>query len=125
MALIAPYRNDRSYCRELISSAGGFIEVHLDAPLRVCQERDPKGLYADAAAGKDNAKDLPGVSFPYEESLSDAAGSRSADICNNEDSLFYREEFDGAEIRIDTSGLSIEEEIEIVLSYLKKEGYLH
>lgn len=42
-----------------------FIEVHVDTPLEECRRRDPKGLYADAAA----QPDLPGVGVPYEPPL--------------------------------------------------------
>ena len=43
---------------------GQFIEVYLNAPLEVCEQRDPKGLYAKARAGK--IKEFTGVTAPYE-----------------------------------------------------------
>ncbi len=62
-AFISPYRQDRDRVRNL-HPAGTFMEVFVDAPLDVCEERDPKGLYAKARAGV--ISDLTGVSAPYE-----------------------------------------------------------
>ena len=62
-AFISPYRQDRDRVRNL-RPAGGFMEVFVDAPLDVCEKRDPKGLYAKARAGA--ISDLTGVSAPYE-----------------------------------------------------------
>ncbi|MYK74331.1 MAG: adenylyl-sulfate kinase [Acidimicrobiaceae bacterium] len=62
-AFISPYRQDRDRVRNL-HPAGGFMEVFVDAPLDVCEKRDPKGLYAKARAGA--ISDLTGVSAPYE-----------------------------------------------------------
>ncbi|KAI0342063.1 adenylylsulfate kinase [Trametopsis cervina] len=64
-AFISPYRADRSVARELHEKAGlGFIEVFIDAPLNVVEQRDPKGLYKKARAGE--IKDFTGISAPYE-----------------------------------------------------------
>lgn len=65
-AFISPYRSDRELARS-IAPAGRFMEVFLDAPLSVCEQRDPKGLYAKARAGK--IKDFTGISAPYEAPL--------------------------------------------------------
>ena len=62
-AFISPYRQDRDRVRNL-HPAGAFMEVFVDAPLDVCEARDPKGLYAKARAGV--ISDLTGVSAPYE-----------------------------------------------------------
>ena len=62
-AFISPYRSDRGLVREMIPP-GRFIEVHVNAPLAVCEERDPKGLYAKARANE--VKEFTGVSAPYE-----------------------------------------------------------
>jgi len=62
-AFISPYRADRKAARRLLPR-GKFIEVHVNAPLAVCERRDPKGLYAKARAGK--IKDFTGISAPYE-----------------------------------------------------------
>lgn len=63
VALISPYRGDRDRARAA-APAGRFIEVFINAPLAVCESRDPKGLYARARAGE--LKDFTGVSAPYE-----------------------------------------------------------
>ena len=65
-AFISPYRHDRDRVRSL-HRPGSFIEVFVDAPLDVCERRDPKGLYARARAG--TVADVTGVSAPYEEPL--------------------------------------------------------
>lgn len=52
-AFISPYRADRAVARQLHEKAGlSFIEVFVDAPLRVVEQRDPKGLYKKARAGE-------------------------------------------------------------------------
>ena len=63
-APIAPYTATRRAVREMISSVGGFIEVHVSTSLEVCESRDRKGLYALARAGK--IKEFTGISDPYE-----------------------------------------------------------
>lgn len=62
-AFISPYRSDRALARAIVP-AGRFFEVHVNAPLSVCEQRDPKGLYARARAGE--LKDFTGISAPYE-----------------------------------------------------------
>lgn len=62
-AFISPYRSDRDLVRAILP-AGSFIEVFVNAPLAVCEQRDPKGLYAKARAGL--IKDFTGISAPYE-----------------------------------------------------------
>jgi adenylyl-sulfate kinase len=63
VAVIAPYEADRQAVRGRMVE-GRFVEVFVDAPLRVCEERDTKGLYAKARAGK--LSDFTGVNAPYE-----------------------------------------------------------
>jgi adenylyl-sulfate kinase len=65
-AFISPYRSDRDLVRSIMP-AGSFVEVFVNAPLAVCEQRDPKGLYAKARAGL--IKDFTGVSAPYEPPL--------------------------------------------------------
>lgn len=65
-AFISPYRSDRDLARR-IAPEGKFIEVFLNAPVEVCAQRDPKGLYAKARAGE--IKDFTGISAPYEPPL--------------------------------------------------------
>lgn len=67
-SFISPYRKDRDLCRELHEKdAGGsiaFIEVFVDTPIEVCEQRDPKGLYKKARAGQ--LKGFTGIDDPYE-----------------------------------------------------------
>ncbi len=64
-AFISPYRADRTRAREIaLESKADFIEVFVDAPLGVCEERDPKDLYKKARAGK--IRDFTGIDAPYE-----------------------------------------------------------
>lgn len=63
--VISPYRAGREHARALHEAAGlEFVEVFVDAPLAVCEDRDPKGLYARARAGELHG--LTGVDDPYE-----------------------------------------------------------
>ncbi len=62
-AFIAPYREDRARARQIIGE-DNFIEVFVDAPLAVCEERDPKGLYRKARTGE--IENFTGISAPYE-----------------------------------------------------------
>lgn len=61
-AFISPFRNDRDRLRALFTT--DFIEIFVDAPLPVCEKRDPKGLYRKAR--KEKTKDFTGLSSPYE-----------------------------------------------------------
>jgi adenylylsulfate kinase len=65
-AFISPYRSDRQAARELCGK-DNFIEVFVECPLEVCEQRDPKGAYAKARQGI--IKDFTGISAPYEEPL--------------------------------------------------------
>ncbi len=62
-AFISPYRDDRRLVRELLDE-GDFVEIFVNAPLDVCEQRDPKGLYKKARAGQ--IQNFTGVSAPYE-----------------------------------------------------------
>jgi len=63
-APIAPYTATRRVVREAIAPFGGFVEIHVSTAIEVCEERDRKGLYALARAGK--IKEFTGISDPYE-----------------------------------------------------------
>lgn len=63
VALISPYEEDRNQARTLIGE--GFVEVHVNTPLAVCEERDAKGLYRKARNGE--ILNFTGISSPYEE----------------------------------------------------------
>jgi bifunctional enzyme CysN/CysC len=66
--LISPYRAGRDHARALHEAAGlAFIEVFVDTPIEVCEQRDPKGLYAQARAGKITG--FTGIDDPYEPPL--------------------------------------------------------
>jgi len=65
-AFISPFRADRDLVRALVAP-GEFIEVYVRAPLNVCEQRDPKGLYKKARAGA--IKQFTGIDSPYEEPL--------------------------------------------------------
>ncbi|MFP4623954.1 MAG: adenylyl-sulfate kinase [Gemmatimonadota bacterium] len=95
-AFISPYRADRDGVRAIMGN-GDFIEVHVDAPLEVCEERDPKGLYKKARAGE--IPNFTGIDAPYEE---------PAD----------------PEVRVRTGERSVEECVAEVIEYLEENGYL-
>ncbi|EWH01627.1 hypothetical protein Q427_13110 [Halomonas sp. BC04] len=80
-AFISPFRADREAARELFGK-GDFIEVHVDAPLDVCEQRDPKGLYQKAREGK--IKDFTGISSPYEVPLTPEVNLKSAEYTQQE-----------------------------------------
>lgn len=63
VALVSPYRSDRETAKALFEP-GSFLEVYVDTPVEVCAERDPKGLYAKAAAG--SLPNMTGVGQAYE-----------------------------------------------------------
>src|SRR5262245_19990818 len=62
-AFISPYRRDRDAVRALLEP-GEFIEIFMDTPIEICEQRDPKGLYKKARAGQ--IKGFTGIDDPYE-----------------------------------------------------------
>ena len=90
-AFISPYRSDRELVRKLVPQ-GQFVEVHVSAPIEICEQRDTKGLYAKARAGE--IKDFTGVSAPYEPPIS-------------------------PELELRTDKLSVSESVAQVLDYLQ------
>jgi adenylyl-sulfate kinase len=67
-ALISPLRRERDAVRELASKAGiDFFEVHISAPLEICEQRDAKGLYKRAREG--SIPNFTGIDSPYEAPL--------------------------------------------------------
>jgi adenylylsulfate kinase len=69
-AFVSPYRADRDAVRKWVEERGqpgDFIEVYVDAPLEVCEARDPKGLYKKARAGE--IPHFTGIHDPYEAPL--------------------------------------------------------
>ena len=84
-AFISPYRVDRDRVRAVLAD-GDFIEIFVDAPIDVCEARDPKGLYKKARAGE--LKGFTGIDDPYEpptrpELVLDA-GSKTAEALADE-----------------------------------------
>ncbi|MFO8183423.1 MAG: adenylyl-sulfate kinase [Candidatus Aegiribacteria sp.] len=67
LAFISPYREDRDFARS-IQEDDDFVEVYVEVPLEVAEERDPKGLYKKARSGE--IPSFTGISAPYEEPLS-------------------------------------------------------
>jgi len=95
-AFISPYREDRDMVRQLVSD-GEFIEIYVNAPLDVCEERDPKGLYKKARAGE--IKNFTGIDDPYEAP-------------------------ENAELTIYTGEKTLEECAAEVIGYLESNGYM-
>jgi adenylylsulfate kinase len=62
-AFISPLRADRARARQIIHP-GLFVEIYVECPLEICEQRDPKGLYQKARQG--TVKDFTGISSPYE-----------------------------------------------------------
>ncbi|MCC6765429.1 MAG: adenylyl-sulfate kinase [Deltaproteobacteria bacterium] len=93
-AFISPYRADRDQVRKIMDD-GDFVEVHVDCPVEVCEQRDVKGLYKKARAGE--IKEFTGISAPYE------APTRP-------------------ELTINTAGQTVEESAKQILSYLEQKG---
>jgi adenylylsulfate kinase len=93
-AFISPYRRDRDAVRERLKP-GDFIEVFVDAPIEVCESRDPKGLYKKARAGE--IKGFTGIDDPYEAPTN-------------------------PELRLDAAAKSAEQLADEVIAYLEKSG---
>jgi adenylylsulfate kinase len=66
-AFVSPFRADRDAVRAALDSED-FVEVYVQAPLEVCEARDPKGLYKKARSGE--IRDFTGIHQPYESPLS-------------------------------------------------------
>ena len=81
-AFISPYAKDRALARQIVGE-DRFAEIHLTTSIEVCEERDPKGLYAKARAGA--LPDFTGISAPYESPVQPYmtldTGTRSQDEC--------------------------------------------
>jgi adenylylsulfate kinase len=95
-AFISPFQKDRDIVRNLVDD-GEFIEIFIDTPLEVCENRDPKGLYKKARDG--DIPNFTGIDSPYEKPIS-------------------------PEIYLETSGIEIYKNVEKVILYLNKKGYL-
>jgi len=77
-SFISPYRIDRDYARKLHSESDlSFIEIFVDTPVEVCEQRDPKGLYRKARQGE--IKGFTGVDDPYESPLNPEMAIKTVD----------------------------------------------
>jgi adenylyl-sulfate kinase len=94
VSAISPYKDARNQCRAMI---GDFVEVYVNAPIEVCEQRDTKGLYAKARAGE--LKGFTGVDDPYEPP-------------------------DEPELELRTDHLSPTECLEQIMAVLRERGYL-
>lgn len=95
-AFISPLRANREFVRSRLAD-DEFIEIFVDTPLEVCEQRDPKGLYAKARQGE--IANFTGISSPYEPP-------------------------ETPELVLNTTALSVEQAAERVLDYLREHGYL-
>jgi adenylyl-sulfate kinase len=73
-AFISPFRADRDRVRRIVGD-DRFLEIFLDVPIEICEQRDPKGLYQKARAGV--IPDFTGISSPYEPPLEPALTIRN------------------------------------------------
>jgi sulfate adenylyltransferase len=94
-AAISPYRATRNDVRNMVGP--GFVEVFVDTPLEVCEDRDTKGLYAKARRGE--LKEFTGIDDPYEPPMN-------------------------PELKLATVGVTPEENAHIILNYLIAQGYI-
>jgi len=77
--LISPYRAGRDHARALHDAAGlDFVEVFVDTPIEVCEQRDPKGLYRKARAGE--LPGFTGVDDPYEAPVAPELVLRAGEV---------------------------------------------
>ncbi len=95
-AFISPFRTDRAFARSLLDN-GEFIEVFVDAPLSVCEERDPKGLYKKARRGEIHK--FTGIDSDYQAPAT-------------------------AEITINTAESNPQQCVQQILDYLIENGFL-
>ena len=80
-AFISPFRSDRQQVRDVVGDHD-FLEVFVDAPLDVCESRDPKGLYKKARAGQ--IPEFTGISSPYEPPESPAVHLKTGELSLDE-----------------------------------------
>ena len=98
VSLVSPYRDDRDEVRKRHEDQGlRFLEVFMDVPLSVVQERDPKGLYKKVAAGE--LKGFTGVDDPYEPPLH-------------------------AEINMKNNDMSVQQSVDMIMYELRRHGVL-
>ncbi|MEZ5826831.1 MAG: adenylyl-sulfate kinase, partial [Geminicoccaceae bacterium] len=96
VSFISPFRSERRFARDLMED-GEFVEIHVDTPLTVAEDRDVKGLYKKARKGE--IKNFTGIDSPYEPPES-------------------------PELRLDTTSMTADQAAEAILEWLKAKGYL-
>jgi adenylylsulfate kinase len=67
-AMITPFRDAQQQAREIVEESGDFVLIYVKCPVEVAAERDPKGLYEKAKAGK--IEKFTGINHPFQEPLS-------------------------------------------------------
>ncbi|NMP16476.1 adenylyl-sulfate kinase [Thalassotalea sp. Y01] len=95
-AFISPFQSDRDMARALLEG-GEFLEVFIDTPIEICEQRDPKGLYKKARAGE--IKDFTGIDSGYDIPQS-------------------------PEIHVETANKSIEQCALQIVNHLEQKGYI-
>lgn len=95
-AAVSPYRATRDEVRSMMAP-GHFVEIFVDTPLNVCEQRDVKGMYAKARRGE--IKDFTGIDDPYEAPLS-------------------------PEVQLDTVTYTPEENARAILAFLMQRGFV-
>jgi adenylylsulfate kinase len=95
-AFISPFLDDRQLVRNMFDS-GEYIEIFLNCPIKICEDRDPKGLYKKARKGE--ISDFTGISSPYEVPID-------------------------PEIVIETDKMALEQSVEKIIGYLKEKKIL-
>ncbi|MGH7549468.1 MAG: bifunctional sulfate adenylyltransferase/adenylylsulfate kinase [Gemmatimonadota bacterium] len=95
-AAVSPYRSTRNDVRAMVDD-GHFVEVFVDTPLAVCEERDTKGMYAKARRGE--IENFTGIDDPYERPID-------------------------PELTIDTLSHAPEENARLILAFLVEQGYV-
>lgn len=83
-AFISPFQKDRDQVRKIFEE-DEFIEVFIDCPLKVCEDRDPKGLYKKAWKGE--IHDFTGMDSPYEPPI-------KPELTINTEQYFWKTTFD-------------------------------
>lgn len=92
-AFVSPYREDRQLARDMVDGTE-FVEIYVNCPVEECENRDPKGLYKKARNG--DIPEFTGISAPYEEPVA-------------------------PELTINTDETSVEQSVEMIINYLKRQ----
>lgn len=96
VSFISPFKSERRMARNMMDE-GEFIEIFVNTPIEVAEQRDVKGLYKKARAGE--IKNFTGIDSPYEAP-------------------------EDPEVEIDTTGMDPDEAAEIIFNWMKEKGYL-